>query len=94
MRLHSAKLVTVASDRKPLLMIELLLTMRNASCRPAPGDTRMLIVAPGVFLVRGSQLDTVWTVTEGNSVEWAPAPHLAHGAVFSGEHQVFVLRFF
>ena len=65
-------------------MIELLLTMRNASCRPAPGDTRMLIVAPGVFLVRGSQLDTVWTVTEGNSVEWAPAPH---GAVFSGEHQ-------
>ena len=68
-------------------MIELLLTMRNASCSPAPGDTRMLIVAPGVFLVRGSQLATVWTVTEGNSVEWAPAPHLAHGAVFSAEHQ-------
>ena len=61
--------------------------MRNASCSPAPGDTRMLIVAPGVFLVRGSQLDTVWTVTEGNSVEWAPVPHLAHGAVFSAEHQ-------
>ena len=70
--------------------------MRNASCSPAPGDTRMLIVAPGVFLVRGSQLDTVWTVTEGNSVEWAPARTWRMG-LYSQQNtricSVFVLRF-
>ena len=62
--------------------------MRMASCSPAPGDTLMLIVVclPGAAPhCAAGTLFGQWR----REIQWngRRPPHLAHGAVFSGEQQ-------